>query len=121
MKEEHKKRLCELAGEYYESKCSYYNKNDIYCSEECDDPFFRCDGTEITLEILIKAMWAINRRAVKESGFCICSSTGGDFYVYYGKYQRAAYPRKDHNNSELEALTAALTYIYQQEDENEAN
>jgi hypothetical protein len=68
----------------------------------------------IDLETLIRCMWAINRESVNEDNYCICSSTGGDYIVYFGKYQRAYFSKKDHNNSEQTALEKALEYIFEQ-------
>lgn len=83
-----------------------------------DKPYFVWDSdksqieyppTEITLEILIKAMWAINRRGywcveMFKDAIGICNKEPGYDDIKEFKY-------KDHNNSEMEALKAALEYI----------
>ena len=90
MNEDYKKWLCELAEMNYRFV------------------------VPTSIEILIKAMWAINRECYDKGGFCICSSTGGDYYIHFNEFQRVIFTRKDHNNSEQEALQASLEYIFKE-------
>jgi len=73
--------------------------------------------------VLIKAMWAINREfedsPIEENGFWVGLSEmrwqvdkRGDSPVYFYFSDHTEYfDFSDHNNSELEALEAALKYI----------
>jgi len=64
------------------------------------------------LEILIKAMFALNR----EGKWAIMIHPN-EVIVYRQSFsgKDIIFLIKDHNNSELEALTKALQYIYEQE------
>ena len=69
------------------------------------------------IAILIKAMWAINREKglfrilSNDDNFCVLkySKENGEISGLFNTY----YYFKQHNNSELEALTQALIYIYE--------
>ena len=102
MTEDFKKWLCDLAGIKYWTVIDRYGNS----WEE-----------NISLEILIKAMWTINRQEGSkykirlEDIYCFTVTnewsdsvavTDVDFYF------------KDYNNSEQEALTAALEYIFKE-------
>lgn len=69
------------------------------------------------LSLLIKAMWAINREGkweiISDKVSLDISDKHGDFCIsfYYS----------DHNNSEQEALTKALEYIFDKETQNGNN
>ncbi len=91
VKEEHKKQLCKLAG--------------------IEIPF---GGVKIDIEILIKAMWAINSHKLNRT---FIDHKGG---VGYKVIKTNAMGRDinskdfyfgDHNDSEQESLTVALEYI----------
>lgn len=107
MTEAHKKRLCELAGVKYE-QCKYPHSLCYDCAIcEADEGM-----TKITLEILIKAMWAINRERKwfmdmndKQIRAWILMPTDGAIQCNF----------KDYNNSEIETLTAALIYVLDNE------
>ena len=129
MKEEHKKRLCELAGFVYYGKCPEY-EDCVYmhCNGDCAKfgktengelfHYWYCDSPQITIEILIKAMWAINREynnlhITMNANFIMASwheDSDGEWYeqFWYNEY----------NNSEQQALEAALIYILEQEKDN---
>ena len=67
--------------------------------------------TDAQLAILIKAMWAVNREGKGieinlESERVYVSLIQDHDYFYF----------KDHNNSEQEALTKALEYVWKQGD-----
>lgn len=66
----------------------------------------------LELEILIKAMWSINRGGewnidMDYFGLSICKSEAVSQDTTY----EAQFHYKDHNSSELEALTKALQYV----------
>ena len=95
MTEEHKKKLCHLAG--------------------FDEKFIQPETwVDYDLEILIKAMWAINRNNSGKT-FCIIMS-----FLYVEvisqeiKYSQKTFDYRDYN-SEQEALQAALLYILDNE------
>lgn len=89
-----KKRMCELAG---------YNYAD-----------FKPTGTfywkDKELEILIRAMWAINRA---DDWHIIMDNCGLWLYNPYGDFE-IEFEYRNHNNSEQEALIKALEYIYKE-------
>jgi hypothetical protein len=99
MKEEFKKWLCEKAGYNYNAwgKPCPYDIHDI--------------------KILIKAMWAINRETRDDyirygpTGFSRC-------YYDVEDMGMTRFDIKDHNNSEQQALEAALKYIWEAGDGN---
>lgn len=67
------------------------------------------------LALLIKAMWAINREKGK---YRIKQNIFNDYYV--GDYSKrpveyVEFAKEDHNNSEQQALQAALEYVFEQE------
>ena len=73
---------------------------------------FSKDDWNNNIELLIKAMWVINREVVWEMlqdrfGY------GVEDKKEIGSYKLFAF--KDHNDSELKALTKALEYIYGKE------
>lgn len=63
------------------------------------------------LELLIKAMWAINR----EGKWWITIYPHGIHLKLPHRGKGKDFEYKQHNNSETEALTKALEYIYKQE------
>jgi len=90
MEEDFKRWLCKLNGYDFESD------------------YFRMD--ELMIEILIKAMWQINR----DGKWDIQMDRD---YIDVSSRQEVlddVFTFKDHNNSELEALTKALEYIYKE-------
>jgi hypothetical protein len=97
MNEDFKKWLCEKAE---------YN----YYLEYEQQPII-----DRTLEILIKAMWAINREDKRV--YNITMTVGGTYLSKIGsKFPDFVFFRQaDRNNSETEALTAALEYIFEQD------
>ena len=90
-----------------------YNKW-VYTKASKIDSYYRdCKPFEdLSADVLIKAMWAINREGIffintlQNSVFIdtVDQKNGADI-AYYFLY-------KDHNNSEQEALDKALRYIY---------
>ena len=99
MKEEFKKWLCEKAKEEYKTIIDrhYYTGKPIYRINK------------ITLETLIKAMWAINREGewnIKLDSHCIVFHSRKDYCD--DMYDFTEY-------SEQKALKKALEYIYEQE------
>ncbi len=101
MTDDFKKWLCELAGYETTSWCGYIKKGLVYDLRKNDVP----------LEILIKAMWIINR-----GGRRFVNMNWEQITIYAeGPYHLGAVYSKKYNNSEQEALTAALEYIYEQE------
>jgi len=109
MKTEFKKFLCELAGVKYE-QCKYPHSLCYDCNIcEADEGM-----TKVTLEILIKAMFAINRDI--EKGYFVTFVNGECVAIYRNtcgmNFMKKLFPFSDHNNSEQEALTAALQYIF---------
>lgn len=90
MKEDFKQWLCELS------------KYDFTRVEHL--PYWRQEE----LKILIKAMWAINRAGgVIEMGLL-------EVYVQLANTDSVYFEYKKHKNSEQEALTKALEYIYKE-------
>lgn len=91
MKEKFKKWICKLISIKYRT---------------IDDGY----GEVYDIEILIKAMWKINR-----DGEWQIHSNVSSYYVsqkYRGKIDKW-FHFEEHNNSELEALTKALEYIWE--------
>ena len=91
MREKHKERLGELAGE------------DCYSFEG----FLNEPKSTEYLYILIKAMWAINKTSgynifMNGINFTVLKNGWHDKWFYFEKY----------NNSEQEALVEALTYVF---------
>jgi hypothetical protein len=106
MTEAFKKWLCELAD--IKKKCDiYYGHSTIL--DKCE-----CLPKNITLEILIKAKWALNREAEKY----FITQTSISYCLIPQEKEKEPIPAdihfsyEDHNNSEQEALTAALKYIF---------
>jgi len=113
MTEDFKKWLCEKAG-----MCITKNGETTFSTKGMDALLL---GNEIiiTLEILIKAFLQINR---ENNAYEISMDYSGCFVVDHNKgidnwtsdtYTKC-YFLWDHNNSEQEALTAALEYIYKE-------
>lgn len=109
MTDDFKKWLCELAGIEYN-----------YFFESFPDKNKAWGGFELI--ILVKAMWAINRAYSRREGeYCIKDNTHfrnitpcfSIVHDYIDLEENSIY-LQDHNNSEQEALTAALEYIYEQ-------
>ena len=105
MKEDFEKWLCELNNIEYEYK-----------------EMFKVCKQEITLEILIKAAWAINRNfgSTKDKHFYIAMGLGSYQISYISgnslAYKEERFYYKNYDNSEQEALVAALKYIYDSKD-----
>ena len=78
------------------------------CSYPIDDipPDYQPNGWD-----LIKAMWAINREGNKDWTSIKMRWDGFSVRIHdlFGK----TFEYRNHNNSELEALTKALEYIYE--------
>ncbi len=93
MTEKYKKRLCELVG------YKFWPQN-LDCNED------------IELAILIKAMWAINNLKGKYS---ISQDADNDYFAT-SCTEDIIFPKDKYNNSEQQALQAALIYILDNED-----
>ena len=109
MTEDHKKKLCELAGGWIcdSSRCVFYNGDMIGC-RDCLTRHDRVKSdTEITLEILIKAMWTINRKKIWKVRI---GSTMTVAYVAYGR-DELLITCKYKDMTEQKALEAALIYV----------
>lgn len=91
MKAEFKKFLCEIAGFDYDYRY-FENQAVLHCE----------------LEILIKAMWAINDSDLK---YNITMSTDNHYLVWL--YEQECLKRCK-NIDKQQALTAALEYIYKE-------
>ena len=110
MTEDFKKWLCELADfDFYDicperkiSECQWPPK-----SYQCKE----CGKDKITLEILIKAMWAINNGS---SMWEIEMNAQYIFIFKVGTRKEAEFYYDNYSNYEQEALTAALEYIYKE-------
>ena len=105
MIEEHKKKLCELAGVVVQKIAG---GDCIFDSSGCYYPLLK--NVTLSLEILIKAMWAINRERkylIQIDAHCVYVKGNNkalkNFTFRFSDYN---------NNSEQEALTAALEYIH---------
>jgi len=99
MTEDFKKWLCEKAGYKFDTMDKYYQKE-----------FLKSLPNGLHLEILIKAVWAINRERkwnIFESYF--------SYNVYKDCVKQRQFHFKDYNNSEQKTLEKALEYIYEQE------
>jgi len=101
MDEDFKKWLCNLLGIHYRTIDDGYG--DIY-----------------GIEILIKAMWKINKRPldfnmieIRMDAISITLWKRGDGVPFSEDFYDYEYVFKDYNNSELEALTKALEYIWE--------
>ena len=66
----------------------------------------------LVVDILIKAMWAINREG---SGYGLTGieMDASEIIVVYNLKEKA-FPYSDHNNSEQQALEKAIEYIFEQ-------
>ena len=79
------------------------------------------DDKELVLAILIKAMWVINKARSKDNdNYCIQDNTyhyntSPCFCVLKGTKLVSSFYLYIHNDSEQDALTAALEYIYKEE------
>ena len=108
MDESFKKWLCDLLYlNYYicipENHTCPTKAGSIECIKgECNGLGTR----EITLEILIKTMWAI----IREGKYMIAMNK--DYFSIHTNDDYIEFLYDEHNNSETEALEAALKYIY---------
>ena len=111
MKEEFEKWLCELVG----VELKYINNNNSESILHRRVGLSDCYTTDlITLEILIKAMWAINRDI--NTIYSIKQNVDNSYSVFPGGItHRKDFLPSDHNSSEQEALTAALIYVLDNE------
>ena len=103
MKEEHKKRLCELAGE------TFYIDKDI-----------GWDKLKLSLRTLIKAMWAINRESFEDSVYMRPEmEMNADCVKVYSHEDIETFLFDDaakNDNHEQKALESALIYILDKEE-----
>lgn len=95
MIEDFKKFLCDEAGIMYDS---------------INSSLLNMSNSDIALLILIKAMWKINRENNKW-----VISMQGDLIMCQNDEIIETFLYKKYNNSEQQALEAALQYIYSEE------
>jgi hypothetical protein len=107
-----KKKICELAGVEWEPSCE-----NIACSTFCegfDDERQCCGDMEITLDILMRAVFAINRKRYSGHRIIIL-----DDQILVDLWDRDIrrhindknFYFKDYGHSEIQALTAAVEYV----------
>ena len=100
MNEEFKKFLCEKAGVEYSEKPQI-----IHTTGNADEA-----NDFLNIAIPIKAMWAINRNNVEKKLHPRIQIDAHGVAILQGTIKH--YDFQDHSNSEQEALTAALEYIW---------
>ena len=113
MKEEFKKWLCEKAGISITHICKY----NFYCNKHDFTEMDLCENCielkiEITLKILIKAMWAINSDSRKHRKYIEIDMMSNGIVVGYPLKDNKTFIYSEHNNSEQKALEKALEYIW---------
>jgi hypothetical protein len=121
-----KRWLCEKAGYIYFKSCSECpvlneRANNHTCYDNCYCDIDDSEDNNLYLKILIKALWKINRDyLIHKNDYCITYDVDKGHIKYNLFYdidpsvtkKIKEYKIKNHNNSETEALKAALMYIY---------
>jgi hypothetical protein len=82
-------------------------------------PNLHNETREMTLNALIRCMWAINRNTKWNISITPSQASIWHNDIYLHLELPKDFKFKDYNHSEQEALTAALEYIFEQEKNNE--
>jgi hypothetical protein len=100
-----KKLICDLAGVEYETEILKGAHKEGIIKDK------RIIRTEITLNILVRAMWAINRDI--EKGYFVTFVNGGQVAVYRNKcgmdFMKKLFSFE--SNNETQALSSAVEYV----------